>query len=163
MREYKIISGNLLNADVDFIAHQVNCKGVMGSGVAKAIKERYPRVYSEYRAFYEKFISYSSETSHMLGKVQFIPIYDSYNPKKPFYCVNMFTQNGYGYNGKQYTSIAAMRIALQEINNQCKGYTVGFPWMVGCVRGGADWNEVLPLICETLTDVKEILFYKLES
>ena len=32
--------GNLLESTEDFIAHQVNCKGVMGAGVAKQIKNK---------------------------------------------------------------------------------------------------------------------------
>ena len=42
-----------------------------------------------------------------------------------------------------------------------KDKTVAFPWMIACVRGGANWDEVLPMILEELTDVKEIYFYKL--
>lgn len=30
------------------IAHQVNCRGKMGSGVALAIKQKYPEVYQKY-------------------------------------------------------------------------------------------------------------------
>ena len=30
--------GDLLNAKENIIAHQVNCKGVMGAGIAKLIK-----------------------------------------------------------------------------------------------------------------------------
>ena len=35
----KIIEGNIVNANTDFIIHQVNCQGVMGSGVAKALRD----------------------------------------------------------------------------------------------------------------------------
>ena len=35
----KIIEGNIVNAKTDFIIHQVNCQGVMGSGVAKALRD----------------------------------------------------------------------------------------------------------------------------
>lgn len=34
------IKGDLLKAEETFIAHQVNCKGVMGAGVAKQIKNK---------------------------------------------------------------------------------------------------------------------------
>ena len=40
--------GNLLDAQTDVIAHQVNCQGVMGSGVAKQIKEKWPDVFKQY-------------------------------------------------------------------------------------------------------------------
>ena len=42
------VKGSLLDADVDYYCHQVNCQGRMGSGIAKAIKEKWPVVYSEY-------------------------------------------------------------------------------------------------------------------
>jgi O-acetyl-ADP-ribose deacetylase (regulator of RNase III) len=49
----QIIKGNLLDAfdkgEVNVIGHIVNCQGVMGSGIAKSIKERYPQVFNEYR------------------------------------------------------------------------------------------------------------------
>ena len=41
--------GNLLDAPVDYICHQVNCQGRMGSGIAKQIKKRWPRVYEVYQ------------------------------------------------------------------------------------------------------------------
>ena len=41
MREYKLINGDLLNANTDFICHQVNCQGKMNSGVAKAIRNKW--------------------------------------------------------------------------------------------------------------------------
>lgn len=38
-----VLEGNLLDAPFQFIAHQVNCRGVMGAGLAKQIKQKYPR------------------------------------------------------------------------------------------------------------------------
>lgn len=46
------ISGNLL-ACTGILVHGCNCKGVMGSGVAAAIRNRWPDVYKAYR---EKFL-----------------------------------------------------------------------------------------------------------
>ena len=37
----QIIEGNLFDSNAHIIAHQVNCQGVMGSGVAKQVKERF--------------------------------------------------------------------------------------------------------------------------
>ena len=36
----KHITGNVLDSDAPIIAHQVNCMGVMGAGVAKCIREK---------------------------------------------------------------------------------------------------------------------------
>lgn len=154
MREYTIIDGDITKAtDVDFIIHQVNCRGKMGSGVAKAIREKYPVVYTEYNK-----VCSSSIPSRLLGFTQYVQISKE---NKPYYVVNMFTQENFGYDGAQYTSLEAFKKSLENINKNCANYTVAFPWKIGCVRGGANWDEVLPLICKTLTDVKEIVFYRL--
>ena len=152
----EIIEGDLLESDANYICHQVNCQGKMGSGVAKAIRKRYPHVYEQYKQFCDM-----NTVGQLLGFSQYVKVSDVVD-QRPYYVVNMFAQNTYGYGRKQYTSIEAFKKCLESINSQCIGYTVAFPWMIGCVRGGADWNVVLPMILETLTDVKEIIFYKLD-
>lgn len=156
MRDYILIKGNLLDARVDFIAHQVNCQGAMGSGVALAIRKKYPKVYEEYKKMCTEYAS-----RELLGQVQYVQLYLLSNPQPPYYCINMFAQSHYGYSARQYTSTEAFKQCLIDINEKCKGRTVAFPWLIGCVRGGADWNEILPLICSILTDVSQIYFYEL--
>lgn len=155
MREYELINGNLLDAKADFICHQVNCQGKMGSGVAKAVRERYPNVYEQYKLFCD-----INRIEQLLGFSQYVKVSDDAD-KQPYYVINMFAQANYGYDGKQYTSLEAFKKCLESINSHCIGYTVAFPWKIACCRGGADWNVVLPMILETLTNVREIKFYKL--
>ena len=49
----KFVNGNILTfpeRDEDtIICHQVNCKGVMGAGLAKQIRDKWPDVYDRYR------------------------------------------------------------------------------------------------------------------
>lgn len=155
MRDYNVINGNLLNADADYIAHQVNCQGRMGSGVAKAIRERHMNVYNEYM---QELMAYKANDKNILGHSQLVSVGDEYGYRGVF---NMFAQDKYGYDGKQYTSLEAFRSCLQEINKIAKGCSIAFPWKIGCVRGGADWNTVLNMICTELTNVSSITFYEL--
>jgi nicotinamidase-related amidase len=37
------------NTQASAIAHQVNLMGVMGAGLAKQIKQKYPTVYAQYK------------------------------------------------------------------------------------------------------------------
>ena len=37
---FTFVSGDLLHADTDVIAHQVNCQGVMGAGLARQANQR---------------------------------------------------------------------------------------------------------------------------
>lgn len=153
MRECKRKQGDLTEATEDIIIHQVNCKGVMGSGVAKAIRDKFPNVYNDY-------LVYCKTHKYILGSTQLVQIFNFDDAKAPYYCINMFSQDSFGCQ-RQHTDMAALRQCLCDINEKCKGITVAFPWKVGCVRGGANWEEVLPMICELLPDVKEIVFYEL--
>lgn len=44
-----IVDGDLLSTDCKIIAHQVNCKGLMDHGVAKQLRDKYPRNYRIYK------------------------------------------------------------------------------------------------------------------
>lgn len=155
MRDFNVIHGDLLSANVDYIVHQVNCQGDMESGVAKAIKECHMTVYDR---CIDEIEAYRNYGNILLGHSQLVEVGDD-NPYKGV--INMFTQDKYGYDGKQYTSIYALQMCLIELNRIAKGCSVAFPWKVGCEHGDADWDTVLDMICLELRDVKSITFYKL--
>ena len=162
----EIVQGCLLEAfekgEVNVIVQCVNCQGVMGSGLAKAIRGKYPFVYDEYRKLYDE-----GKDSYygLLGMIQNINIsyYDyehgtNWNgdevwPEKRI--VNMFGQEYYGTDkrqvnygalGQAFTALAygltqASEDALQE---DCD--VIGFPYLFGCGLAGGDWNIVLEMI-----------------
>ena len=41
---------------------------------------------------------------------------------------------------------------LVKLNELCKGKTIALPYKMGSDRGGGDWNKVLGIIIECLTD-----------
>ena len=51
------VKGNLLESPVHIIAHQVNCLGIMGGGIALQIKNKWPKVFEEYKEFIETNIN----------------------------------------------------------------------------------------------------------
>lgn len=158
--------GNLLDADVEYICHQVNCQGRMGSGIAKSIRERWPVVYDEYRAKFdemeEKLIevcgSWESQvdvSDVLLGDVQLVRVGDNKT------VVNLFAQQYYGYDGKRYTSYDGFWTCLGKIRETVPaGSTIGFPDHIGCGLGGANWEVILTMIEEALNDY-EVYIYKL--
>ncbi len=143
-----IKEGNVFDSSADIICHQVNCQGVMGSGVAKEVRERYPNVYEEYRKLCETHNSY---TAGLLGTAQIVPVDDAHSR----YIVNCFGQDKYGYDGAQYTSIGALMEAFAFIaeNARRNGLKVAMPYKIGCCRGGADWDTVKKIIDVTFDDV----------
>ena len=156
--------GNLLDAPVDYICHQVNCQGRMGSGIAKQIKERWPVVYKQYisgfKSIEKESINWEDEldvSEVLLGRLQQIKVNDTQT------VINMFAQQYYGYDGKQYTSYDAFWTCLNGIRYSVpKGSKIGFPWGIGCGLGGANWVIILTMIEEALIDF-DVYIYKLEE
>ena len=132
---YKI--GNLLDAQTDVIAHQVNCQGVMGSGVAKQIKEKWPEVFEKYH-YHVKLSQYN-----VLGDCQMVRI------EQHKFIANLFGQKYYGQENFRYTSYDAIYDALVKLNvymqeRNCK--SVAIPYKMSSDRGGADWNVILAMV-----------------
>lgn len=111
------------------IAHQTNCQGVMGAGVALAIAQKYPKVYEEYAEHCDK---YSSD--ELLGTVQFCEV----NPK--LYIANVFGQTSYGTHKRQ-TSYDATVDAWADLFEKAEflDWPIYIPYLMGCGLGGGNW------------------------
>ena len=148
-----VVKGNLLDATEKVIAHQVNCQRKMNSGVAKAIREKYPIVFERYE-----------ETKPKLGLVDFI----CENEKTGgHFIANMYAQDRYGYDGKQYTDYEAFRHCCEQVAKECrlskymnKELNVAMPYKIGSDRGGADWDKIMDILLDVFTDV-DLTLYKL--
>ena len=137
----KIIRGDLLSSGAQYICLQVNCLGVMGSGVANQVKEKWPIVYERYRA---ACVQYTDDKDKLLGCVQFIPVNNLIT------VVNIFGQLSYGRDEKCYTDIHALSEACKKIAGKVKlGNTIAMPYRIGCGLAGGDWGKVV----DVLTDV----------
>ena len=146
----KIIDGNLFSTDAEVICHQVNCQGRMGSGVALQIKRNYPTVYDEYVAYCA-----TTPQKDLLGQAQGVWV----NGNRIIY--NLFGQENYGYDGKAYTNIKALRNCFITMkDNLPKEYKIAMPYGIGCVRGGAEWGKVYKMIEEIFKD-REVELWRL--
>ena len=144
----EIVNGNLLDTEAHVIMHQTNCTFGFGSGVAKAIKDRWPNVAEEHHKLCQKNIEENNgDTSKLLGTVQ--PVMVRTGPWMPKIVMNLFAQNEYGYDGAKYTSYDALDTCLKKVAKWCvehKIHHVALPYNMSCVRGGANWNVVMALI-----------------
>ena len=76
----------------------------------------------------------------------------------------MFAQDGYGYDGRRYTSYDAFWACLGEITKTVpKGSTIAFPDHIGCCRGGANWEVIRTMIEVVLGWDYKVYLYKLEE
>lgn len=152
----KYVKGNLLDSDCTYICHQVNCQGVMASGIAKQIRERWPNVYDGYRRFCEHYGHYY--TNVLLGKVFKAQV----DVNK--YVLNLFSQNNYGYDGSRFTSYDSFEHCLNVIKDWIpKSSSIGFPKNIGCGLGGGNWKVISALIEEILGEDFDVYIYELED
>lgn len=155
-----VVIGNLLEAEENIIGHQTNCQGVMGSGIAKQIRDKYPNVYDMYIDFCS-----DKRPRELLGKCQFAPIGE---PDGNFfvskYIANLFGQLNYGRTKQRYTDYDALRAALTRLREVAEYYkfSVALPWNIGCGFANGDWDIVSRIIDEVF-DGYEVTLYRLEE
>lgn len=140
----KIIKQDITTVETGIIVHQVNCQGVMGSGVAKSIKDRWNVVEKEYKQFIKN--SYDS----LLGHSNIVKV------KSYLYVVNFFGQDFYGVE-KRHTDYDAWKIGMPRLkklinNDNLVDLKVYFPYNVGCDRGGGDFSIISAIINENFPD-----------
>lgn len=144
MIEY--VKGDLFAGDHPVIAHGVNCQGVMGSGVAKLVKEKYPEVYKSYKELCDRYSEKSWMMRPLLGGIQLVPIING-----PV-VINCFTQNKYG-SGKQVSYDAVdscfkdIAVYLEDTDEY-----LAIP-KIGAGLGGGEWSIIEAIIKHHLKDV----------
>lgn len=148
----KLIQGDVLKIPNIYICHQVNCRGAMGAGLAKQIKEKWPWIYDIYKRTCD-----SNIPRNLLGTSEFIRGNDM------VYIVNMYAQIDYGRD-KCYTDYKAFKYCLMEIakNVDKEKDIIRFPYKIGCGLAGGDWNIIQKLIYEILEGYN-VEFYTLDS
>lgn len=149
----KITYGNLLDTSAKYICHQVNCQGVMGSGVAKQIRNKYPVVFQKYKEVCDK---HSDERWKLMGQICGVRIDDNKA------VINLFGQYEYGRAAKSYTDLSSLRKACQEVADNVRvGDTIAMPYRIGCGLANGDWGQVLDMLTEVFRD-HHLTLYRIE-
>lgn len=139
-----ITHGDVLSTDVKIIAHQVNCKGVMGGGLAAQIKEKYPKVFLAYKEYIEDFAEI--EGASPLGNC--LSCWKDRSEDTEIW--NIFGQDDYGRD-KCYTNYFAVSEAFRDAIDQYRSCRYGdrdiqlpiaIPCYFGCGLGGGDWSKM---------------------
>ena len=156
-----IVHGDVLKANAQIIAHQVNCQGVMGSGVAACVRKKLPVVFELYRNLCR---SRSGATASLLGKNQYL---DCALDGRVVTLVNMFAQDRYGDpTVTRYTDYDAFRECCRRLKTNAltqygKSVSIAMPYLIGCGRGGGDWAVILSIVEQELGDLN-VTFYRVD-
>lgn len=153
----RYIKGDITETELKFIAHGVNCQGVMGSGVAKSLFTLWPKVRDSYLDFYEnqKGQYRNFKTSNLLGHVQPVKVTED---KVVFNC---FTQDNFGKDGIKYVDYNAIVDCFRELMSTrfAIDTPVAIP-RIGCGLAGGNWEFMQMLINDVTQNRLEVWVYE---
>jgi O-acetyl-ADP-ribose deacetylase (regulator of RNase III) len=120
----KYRQGDLFASGLDALAHGCNCQGVMGAGIARGFRDRYPDMYKVYR---DACTAGTFRPGHVLAWV---------DPRTGTVVFNLATQRGTGPAAEPWAVATAIGQMILVARN--RGITeIGLP-MIGCGIGGLD-------------------------
>lgn len=133
-------TGDVLGVPSGIVVHGCNAQGVMGSGIAVQIKQKYPEVFEAYKRW-------QKERGLHLGDVVFCPP----TPSRPFWLANAITQEFYGRDGRVYVDYDAVKTCFDKVSKLASthGLSVHYP-KIGAGLGGGDWDKIREIISSSL-------------
>lgn len=138
-----MVQGDLLDVTKGTIVHGVNCQGIMGSGVALAIKKKYPIVFEKYREHVITTGMIASQQRILLGTLFAVPVTEELT------VINAFTQINYGATGKHASYDAIDEAAERLARSIGMDVPIAMP-KIGTGYGGLSWSVVHPILYKHL-------------
>jgi len=137
--------GNLIDlaeqGHFDVIVHGCNCFHTMGAGVAKEIKNRYPRAYDADVQHTEK--GDDSKLGHYTWAIV------EGKAANVFTIINAYTQFHYGRGGL-HVDYEAIRSVFALIKEDHPNKIIAYP-CIGAGLAGGDWSIIQTIINQELT------------
>lgn len=137
--------------NLDAMVHGCNCQCAMGLGIAKTVKQLFPKAYIEdkktKKGDYKKLGTYTK-----------VDYFDDNN--KPITIINGYTQVRWGrkpIDNEPLSDYEKIRKLFVQINKDFKGKTIGIP-KIGATNAHGEWYIIQRLIDESTPDVNIILF-----
>lgn len=152
------VKGDLLSVPKGLIVHGCNAQGVMGSGVAAAVRSKFPKAY-------ETYMKAHRDSSLTLGTCSFVRV------APELWVINAVTQQFYGGDGKRYVDYKAVERCFDFIEHFATNLEkhmiydgkipVCFP-KIGAGLGGGDWGIISQIIEDTLSPDRPAKLYVIE-
>jgi O-acetyl-ADP-ribose deacetylase (regulator of RNase III) len=143
-------SKDILSVTDGVICHQVNCLGVMGAGLARAISVKWPQVKTEYLKLLK---GNGEDLTKLLGRCQVIPVGEN------LMVANLFGQLNYG----RY-SVQTNYVKLEDAFHQLRNFSIEnkkdvyIPYMIGCGLAGGNWDTVFGIVYKIFNNLKQNIY-----
>lgn len=139
----KLIDGSIFDSDYDAIVNTVNCAGIMGAGIAKNFKMKYPEMFKQYKldcARNKIDIGKGSRFDSDCGQIIFnLPTKPNWYDKSTLH----YIEQGLVWLRKEIELEGKMSIAIPQL---------------GCGNGGLKWEIVRPIITNQLKGLEHEIY-----
>ena len=171
MNEIGHIKGNLLDfppycqtdpnsyTGINNIAHSCNCRNIMGGGIAKQIKSRYPQAYEADADFINDEYDHNGQFKHPLGNYSKAVIESKFLPNNIGRIYNLYTQAGMGTGERQvhyekfWQALKNMQEDLLFIQHETgEQQVLGLPHGISCGLAGGNWGIIKAMIEDIFLD-----------
>ncbi len=129
------VTGDLLEENTQYIAHQCNCVTNYGKGLSAALFRRFPWA----DTYSDRNMPSVPGTIEVFGDGQsqryVINMYSQYNPGRPKRFDDTFEQRQ-----RWFAECLTQISAISGI------YEVAFPYLIGCGLAGGNWNDYYRLL-----------------
>lgn len=140
------IKGNILESPCEALVNTVNCKAVMGRGLALQFKDKYPHMFADYRGACRKnevkvgsmHVWRNPEVYKWLRAREGVAVFAS--PPGPLYVINFPTKDHWK-NPSQIEWITSGLADLVHVVNEKEIKSIAIP-PLGCGLGGLNWYQV---------------------
>lgn len=141
-----ILNADIFQMQVDAIVNPVNCVGVMGKGLAKEFKTRFPENFASYYNWCETGQSSIGNVCITFTNLEF-----------PKYIINFPTKDHW----KNPSTIEMIELGMRDFITKTKTLEIKSCAMpqLGCGLGGLNWDDVYPIVKQYLDLLPEVKWY----
>lgn len=144
LRYFKDEDGNLITEGI--IIHQVNCQGKFNAGFAKAIRNTYYKVYTDYKMMIKEF-----NKEELFGSIVITKIHNK------LIVASIFTQFDYGRDKSiVYTDYKKFNDCIKKLGEEFKGHSFYVPKVIGCGLANGDERIIKCILSKYLHSYKFI-------
>jgi O-acetyl-ADP-ribose deacetylase (regulator of RNase III) len=122
---------NIFDSAAQVLVNPVNCVGVMGKGLAKTFRLRYPRMFDSYQqAFFNGVL-----------RIGYLHVFSASDGKK---IINLPTK----YHWRDFSNLGWIETGVDNLLKYCEEHkinNVAIP-ALGCGEGMLEWEDVKPII-----------------
>ena len=143
MIEFK--SGDIFQEDAEALVNTVNCKGVMGRGIALEFKKRFP----------DNFAAYVDACERKDVKPGCMFVFETGQMISPRYIINFPTKRHWRAKSRMQDIESGLEALAQEIRAR-KIKSIALP-ALGSSLGGLDWSQVRERVESALAPLQGVM------